>query len=146
MNKYAIYVIDSTAFKVTNPVCTGCNWTACLAYAKAYREDFEQQKGYKPEVSIIDAETGEVLYTLKAVTPLECADFSVRTYNTLKRYGINTIEELKLMPIGDFRKVRNFGAKCFCEVVQYLLAEQLQEPCTVTLEHGSTVYSVKTIH
>ena len=120
MNKYAIYVMDSTAI---NPVCTGINWAACLAYAKAYGEDFKLQKGYKPEVSIIDAETGEVFYTIEAVTPLECADFSVRTYNTLKRYGINTVEELKLMTIGDFRKVRNFGARNFCEVVQYLLAE-----------------------
>lgn len=135
MNNYAIYAMDNAAI---NPVCTGSNWAACLAYAKAYGEDFKLQKGYKPEVSIIDAETGEVLYTLEAVTPLEYADFSVRTHNTLKRYGINTVEELKLMPIGDFSKVRNFGAKSLCEVVQYLLAEQLGDgSCTVTFSRGN---------
>lgn len=135
MNNYAIYVMDSAAI---NPVCTGTNWAACLAYTKAYGEDFKLQKGYKPEVSIIDAETGEVLYTIEAVTPLECADFSVRTYSTLKRYGINTIEELKLMTTSDFHKVHNFNTKCFYEVIQYLLAEQLEdESCTVTFPRGN---------
>ena len=110
--------------------------------AIAYRNNYALTHcDSKPAIDIVNNATGEIVQSMPGETPLENADFSVRTYNTLKRYGINTIEELRRIPIGDFEKIRNFGAKCFCEVVQYLLAQRLNDPsCTVTFTRDSNTY------
>jgi predicted DNA-binding protein YlxM (UPF0122 family) len=47
-------------------------------------------------------------------------DFSIRTYNCLKRAGINTTYDLTLRTELDIQKVRNLGAKCFNEVIEIL--------------------------
>ncbi len=49
-------------------------------------------------------------------------DLSVRSYNCLKRAGINTVEELNLKTEEDMMKVRNLGKKSL-EEVQHKLAE-----------------------
>ncbi|MDL2225185.1 DNA-directed RNA polymerase subunit alpha [Eubacteriales bacterium OttesenSCG-928-M02] len=47
-------------------------------------------------------------------------DLSVRSYNCLKRAGINTVEELTRMSEEDMMKVRNLGRKSLEEVQQKL--------------------------
>jgi len=47
-------------------------------------------------------------------------DLSVRSYNCLKRAGINTVEELTKMTEEDMMKVRNLGRKSLEEVQQKL--------------------------
>jgi DNA-directed RNA polymerase subunit alpha len=47
-------------------------------------------------------------------------DLSVRSYNCLKRAGINTVEELVQRTEDDMMKVRNLGRKSLEEVVQKL--------------------------
>ena len=47
-------------------------------------------------------------------------DLSVRSYNCLKRAGINTVEELIQRSEADMMKVRNLGRKSLDEVVQKL--------------------------
>ena len=47
-------------------------------------------------------------------------DLSVRSYNCLKRAGINTVEELTRMTEEDMMKVRNLGRKSLEEVQQKL--------------------------
>jgi DNA-directed RNA polymerase subunit alpha len=47
-------------------------------------------------------------------------DLSVRSYNCLKRAGINTVEELIQRTEADMMKVRNLGRKSLDEVVQKL--------------------------
>ena len=47
-------------------------------------------------------------------------DFTVRTYNALKRGGINTVEELKNMSDVDLMNIRNFGSRCLAEVHEKL--------------------------
>ncbi|MGI6115462.1 MULTISPECIES: DNA-directed RNA polymerase subunit alpha [unclassified Clostridium] len=51
---------------------------------------------------------------------IEELDLSVRSYNCLKRAGINTVEELVMRSEGDMMKVRNLGRKSLEEVVQKL--------------------------
>ena len=56
---------------------------------------------------------------LNALT-IDELDLSVRTYNCLKRAGINTVGELRKMSREDFMKVRNFGRKSTEEVIDKL--------------------------
>lgn len=53
-------------------------------------------------------------------TAIEDMDFSVRTYNCLKRAGINTVGDLTARSEDDMMKVRNLGKKSLEEVVQKL--------------------------
>lgn len=61
---------------------------------------------------------------------IEELDLSVRSYNCLKRAGINTVEELTRKTEEDMMKVRNLGKKSLEEVVQKLaaLGLSLREP------------------
>ena len=47
---------------------------------------------------------------------IEELDLSVRSYNCLKRAGINTVEDLSNKSEEDMMKVRNLGKKSFDEV------------------------------
>ncbi|QNO14762.1 DNA-directed RNA polymerase subunit alpha [Alkalicella caledoniensis] len=51
---------------------------------------------------------------------IEELDFSVRSYNCLKRAGINYVEELTQKSEADMMKVRNLGRKSLEEVIQKL--------------------------
>jgi DNA-directed RNA polymerase subunit alpha len=53
---------------------------------------------------------------------IEELDLSVRSYNCLKRAGINTVQELITKTEEDMMKVRNLGRKSL-EEVQEKLAE-----------------------
>jgi DNA-directed RNA polymerase subunit alpha len=48
--------------------------------------------------------------------PIEELDLSVRSYNCLKRQGVNTIGQLKECSENDLLNIRNFGAKSIEEV------------------------------
>lgn len=47
-------------------------------------------------------------------------DFSVRTYNCLKRQGIETLDELRNYTPEELMNIRNFGQKSFDEVLEKL--------------------------
>ena len=51
---------------------------------------------------------------------IEELDLSVRSFNCLKRAGINTVEDLTNKTEEDMMKVRNLGRKSLEEVVQKL--------------------------
>ena len=51
---------------------------------------------------------------------IEDLDLSVRSFNCLKRAGINTVEDLINRSEEDMMKVRNLGRKSLEEVVQKL--------------------------
>lgn len=53
-------------------------------------------------------------------TTIDELDFSVRTYNCLKRGGINTITELTSQSEEDLMKLKNFGRKSFKEIIRVL--------------------------
>ncbi|MCH3965701.1 MAG: DNA-directed RNA polymerase subunit alpha [Clostridium sp.] len=56
---------------------------------------------------------------------IEELDLSVRSYNCLKRAGINTVQELTERTMDDMMKVRNLGKKSLEEVEQKLEALEL---------------------
>ena len=51
---------------------------------------------------------------------LDSLELTVRSYNALKRAGINTIDELRKLSIDELRNIRNLGQKCFEEIVSKL--------------------------
>ena len=51
-------------------------------------------------------------------TAIEDLDFSVRTYNCLKRANINTLGDLAVRSEDEMMKVRNLGKKSLEEVMQ----------------------------
>jgi len=55
-------------------------------------------------------------------TPIEELDLSVRSYNCLKRQGVNTIGQLNECSEADLLNIRNFGAKSIEEVKDKLQA------------------------
>ena len=57
---------------------------------------------------------------------IEELDFSVRSFNCLKRAGINTVEELCNRTSEDMMKVRNLGRKSLEEVLNKLKELGLQ--------------------
>ena len=52
--------------------------------------------------------------------PIEELDLSVRSYNCLKRAGINIVDELTQRSEEDMMKVRNLGRKSLEEIQQKL--------------------------
>ena len=56
---------------------------------------------------------------------IEELDLSVRSYNCLKRAGINTVAELTRKTEEDMMKVRNLGKKSLQEVKEKLAALNL---------------------
>ncbi len=67
-----------------------------------------------PEDGIFSAATDEDEGMLD--TPIEELDLSVRSYNCLKRQGVNTIGQLTECSEQDLLNIRNFGAKSIEEV------------------------------
>ena len=49
-------------------------------------------------------------------TPIEDLDFSVRTFNCLKRAGVNTVAELRGMTDDELRAIRNVSEKTLWEI------------------------------
>lgn len=72
------------------------------------------QQSFAPEErdSSESGEHNDLLDTL-----IEDLDFSVRTYNCLKRASINTVGDLVARSEGDMMKVRNLGKKSLEEVI-----------------------------
>lgn len=75
------------------------------------------------QLAINDSFMSEQQYTQNAQIlelPIEDLDLSVRSYNCLKRAGINSVDELTQKSEEDMMKVRNLGKKSLKEVKQRL--------------------------
>lgn len=75
------------------------------------------------ELAMNDTYMSEQQYTQNAQIlelPIEDLDLSVRSYNCLKRAGINSVDELTQKSEEDMMKVRNLGKKSLKEVKQRL--------------------------
>ena len=57
------------------------------------------------------------IWRVKGIDELE---LSVRSYNCLKRAGINTVEDLCAKSMDDLMKVRNMGRKSLDEILNKL--------------------------
>lgn len=80
-------------------------------HMKLFMELSEQTSAEVPLVEKEEEQKDKVLELT-----IEELDFSVRSYNCLKRAGINTVEELVTRTESDMMKVRNLGKKSLDEV------------------------------
>ncbi len=76
-------------------------------------------QGYQADVTV---EKEESTSDKSLDMPIEELDLSVRSYNCLKRAGINTVGELCAKTEDEMMKVRNLGRKSLEEVVEKLTA------------------------
>ena len=82
-------------------------------------------EAYDAEIMVVEDDNGKEKVLEMNIDELE---LSVRSYNCLKRAGINTVEELCNKTSDDMMKVRNLGRKSLEEVLAKLkeLGLQLQ--------------------
>ncbi|WP_027124196.1 DNA-directed RNA polymerase subunit alpha [Mycoplasmoides pirum] len=66
-------------------------------------------------------EKNEELRNQTLSIPIENLDLTVRSYNCLKRHGIQTIQELTEKPRAEIEKIRNLGKKSLREINKKLL-------------------------
>jgi len=74
---------------------------------------FEDQSDAELDVTFVDKPD---LGTGPLDTPIEDLDLTVRSFNCLKRQGVNTIGQLAECTEADLLNIRNFGAKSIEEV------------------------------
>lgn len=80
---------------------------------------FTELNGTMSEVNVLIPKE-EDMHSKVLEMPIEEMDFSVRSYNCLKRANINTVNDLVSKSRTDMLKVRNLGLKSIDEVVQKL--------------------------
>ena len=86
-------------------------------------EDLTQTEEIEDEEEEVEEDTSDnSIYE----TMIEDLDFSVRTYNCLKRAGINSVGDLITRTEADMMKVRNLGKKSLEEVVLKLAEMELK--------------------
>ena len=61
-------------------------------------------------------------------TPIETLELSVRTFNALRRSGINTVGQIVEHSKGELLSLRNFGEKSFVELREKLIAGGFADP------------------
>ncbi|NLZ71177.1 MAG: DNA-directed RNA polymerase subunit alpha [Clostridiaceae bacterium] len=82
-------------------------------------EHFSLFSGLENTVEEIEEEVEEVVEEKNLVYDImiEDLDFSVRTYNCLKRAGVNTVGDLVAKSESDMMKIRNLGKKSLEEII-----------------------------
>lgn len=83
----------------------------------------------------------EVATESELAIPIEDLDLSVRSYNCLKREGINTVSELVALSEAQLMNIRNFGQKSVFEVRDKLLEMGLSLKDAVPGFDGAQFYS-----
>ena len=70
-------------------------------------------RGNEDEVSSVSAEAESNIEDMK----IEELDFTVRSYNCLKKAGVNTISDLTSMTYVELLKIKNLGRKSLNEII-----------------------------
>lgn len=94
------------------PCCKQCNNPCEYECRRSINKRFAEEAQQEEIQDIAHDESIEATQS----TPIDELDFSVRTYNALKRAGIETIEEIQNMSDVDLSSIRNFSRRCMDEV------------------------------
>ena len=92
---------------------------------KCYQEGYEEghkigyNEGYK-EACKETLENAKIYLTGLPEIPVAELDLSVRTYNSLKRSGIENLKQLAALSPTEITQIRNLGKTCFEEIVNVL--------------------------
>ena len=80
------------------------------AYANGWNSAYSAKNGTMPVPKINKMDDVSIMEL----------DFSVRTYNALKHYGIRTVKELNALSVDEIKNIRNLGCKCCVEIFNKL--------------------------
>ena len=83
----------------------------------------------------------EAVLSSEMAMPIESLDLSVRSYNCLKREGINTVSELVALSEHQLMNIRNFGSKSVDEVRDKLIEMGLSLKDPMPGFDGSAFYA-----
>jgi len=83
----------------------------------------------------------EVVLSSEMAMPIESLDLTVRSYNCLKREGINNVSELMALSEHQLMNIRNFGQKSVDEVRDKLIEMGLSLKDPIPGFDGSAFYS-----
>ena len=83
----------------------------------------------------------EVVLSSEMAMPIESLDLTVRSYNCLKREGINNVSELVALSEHQLMNIRNFGQKSVDEVRDQLIEMGLSLKDPIPGFDGSAFYS-----
>ena len=86
----------------------------------------------------------QLVYFDSSIT-VEDLDFSVRTFNCVKRAGYNTLGDLKAADINDLMGIRNLGKKSFDELISTLLSYGIDKVNDEPKKNNAIVKNDKTI-
>ena len=71
--------------------------------------------------TIVNDADADIYFYISTFTPsytsIDEMELCVRTYNCLKRAGIDTVGKLRAMTDEDLKRVRNMGVKSFVEII-----------------------------
>lgn len=95
-----------------------CGLLTILMSRQTAQTEAEQEYEESPEDS--PSQSKEAKEQTSCETPIEDLDLSIRSYNCLKRAGINTVEQLSPMTDEELLRVRNLGRRCIEEIKQKL--------------------------
>ena len=82
----------------------------------AHPDPDPDSRGYDGETRAVDEPLVDAVLSSELSMPIEDLDLSVRSYNCLKREGINTVSELVALSETQLMNIRNFGQKSVDEV------------------------------
>jgi len=101
----------------------------------------ENREGGYTRITKIGPAPVDAVLSSELQTPIEDLDLSVRSYNCLKREGINTVSELVALSETQLMNIRNFGQKSVDEVKDKLTELGLSLKDTVPGFDGAHFYS-----
>ena len=82
-----------------------------------------EQKIYSARTGIrLDPQDADKSESEEADDPIESLNFSLRTYNILKRSGVNTVGELTKLDEGQLWSIKNMTKTAFKEITRNLFA------------------------
>jgi len=115
---------------------------AVASAAKTLTELFGLARELNVEAEVIEIGPApvEAVNSSELSMPIEDLDLSVRSYNCLKREGINTVSELVALSETQLMNIRNFGQKSVDEVRDKLISLGLSLKDSVPVFDGAHFY------
>ena len=120
-----------------------------LARKKSFEKQLEELRGLEAEIKAVTGEAPKAFEPVKYIADINVDDMglSVRSYNCIKRAGINTLAEL--LDVIDnrpefFLKIRNFGRRSILEVFEKIFA-LTGITYKVTESIGASVIAIKRV-
>ena len=106
---------------VLNEILNCCNLIDLMGKTESKTLQEIMANGFEVNFEFDECETEKKNHPFTPVE-IESLDLSVRTYNCLKKIGIDTVEDLMNAPFYEVVTARNLDAKCLQEIAHKMIA------------------------